>query len=251
VSNFASESGHWYTREGKPCYTIIGKNGKERNTTLADARKLDLVPSVTTITKMAAAPGLEKWKTQQVLLAALTLPRLANEPEAMWLDRVMEDSKQQAILAADRGTDIHGEIEKMLRQEPADVELRPFATAAMEVVYAKYPGVEWETEKSFASPMSYGGKVDLFSRKHGIVVDFKSKDNVSNVRCWDEHFMQLAAYAPGLGIVDAKCANVFVTRQRVLEKIDVVILEHSPQETAKGWRMFMALLEYYKACKGL
>ena len=33
-NKFTSESGHWYTREGEPMYTIIGANGKERNTTL-------------------------------------------------------------------------------------------------------------------------------------------------------------------------------------------------------------------------
>ena len=35
-----SESGHWYTQEGDPMYTVIGANGKERNTTLRDARKI-------------------------------------------------------------------------------------------------------------------------------------------------------------------------------------------------------------------
>ena len=39
-----SESGHWYTQEGDPMYTVIGANGKERNTTLRDAKKDNLVP---------------------------------------------------------------------------------------------------------------------------------------------------------------------------------------------------------------
>ena len=38
-NKFTSESGHWYTQEGEPMYTIIGANGKERNTTLRDAKK--------------------------------------------------------------------------------------------------------------------------------------------------------------------------------------------------------------------
>ena len=67
---YTAESGHWYDRDGKPAYTVIGKNGKERNTTLRDAREKDLVTSVTTILKVAAAPGLERWKQEQVLLAA-------------------------------------------------------------------------------------------------------------------------------------------------------------------------------------
>ena len=60
-SKFKSESGHWYTQEeGEPMYTIIGANGKERNTTLRDAKNLGLVPSVTTILGMIAKPSLEK-----------------------------------------------------------------------------------------------------------------------------------------------------------------------------------------------
>ena len=39
-SKFKSESGHWYTQEGEPMYTIIGANGKERNTTVRDAKKI-------------------------------------------------------------------------------------------------------------------------------------------------------------------------------------------------------------------
>ena len=33
-NKFTSEAGHWYTQEGEPMYTIIGVNGKERNTNL-------------------------------------------------------------------------------------------------------------------------------------------------------------------------------------------------------------------------
>ena len=29
-SKFTSESGHWYTQEGDPMYTIVGANGVER-----------------------------------------------------------------------------------------------------------------------------------------------------------------------------------------------------------------------------
>ncbi len=76
-----SESGHWYTIDGKPKYTIVGKNGKERNTTLRDARKLNLVPSVTTILDVAAKPGLVNWQVNQGIQAALTLPRKVDETD--------------------------------------------------------------------------------------------------------------------------------------------------------------------------
>ena len=66
-NKFKSESGHWYTQEGEPMYTIIGANGKERNTTLRDAKSLGLVPSVTTIMGIIAKPSLETWKQKQLL----------------------------------------------------------------------------------------------------------------------------------------------------------------------------------------
>ena len=51
-----SESEHWYNKTGEAAYTIVGSNGKERNTNLRDARKHGYVPSVTTILGVAAKP---------------------------------------------------------------------------------------------------------------------------------------------------------------------------------------------------
>ena len=70
---FKSESGHWYTKEGEPMYTIVGANGKERNTTLRDAKSLALVPSVTTVIGMVAKPALENWKMNQLLNSGLSI----------------------------------------------------------------------------------------------------------------------------------------------------------------------------------
>ena len=70
----AAESTHWYAKDGTPVYEVPRASGEGmRNTTLRDARKMSLVPSVTTIINIAAKPGLEAWKLNQLLLAALTL----------------------------------------------------------------------------------------------------------------------------------------------------------------------------------
>ena len=90
-----SESSHWYTKTGDSAYQVEAKNGQMRATTLRDAKKLGLVPSVTTILGVAAKPALNTWLQTQVLLSALTLPREPNEPEKDWLERVMADSKAQ------------------------------------------------------------------------------------------------------------------------------------------------------------
>ena len=65
-----SEAGHWYTQEGEPCYTQVtasGKNkGKDRNTTLRDARKQNLLPSVTTVQSIQSKPVIVQWAKKQV-----------------------------------------------------------------------------------------------------------------------------------------------------------------------------------------
>ena len=76
----ASESQHWYDQSGRPMYTVKAKDGTDRPTTLRDARKHGFLPSVTTIMSVMAKPGLESWKMNQMMMAALTLPRADGEP---------------------------------------------------------------------------------------------------------------------------------------------------------------------------
>jgi hypothetical protein len=110
---------HWYTRDGVPQYTVPSKkDGSPRNTTLRDARTMNLVPSVTTILSVAAKPALTNWLQQQVLLAALTLPRRPDEPEKEYIDRIINDSKEQGRSAADAGTDIHASIQGFYEDKP-------------------------------------------------------------------------------------------------------------------------------------
>jgi hypothetical protein len=99
-------------------YTVEAAKGGQRATTLRDARKLNLVPSVTTILNVAAKPALLAWMQQQVLYAALTLPRRPDEPEKEYIDRIINDSKEQGRAAADAGTDIHASIQGHYEDRP-------------------------------------------------------------------------------------------------------------------------------------
>jgi hypothetical protein len=201
---YTSEAGHWYTMDGEPAYTIIGANGKERNTNLRDARKLNLVPSVTTVMRVAAAPALERWKQEQVLLAALTLPRQEGESESDWISRIMEDSKETGRKAADRGTAIHAAVQAHYDGHEYDIEFEPYVRATTAALASHFNDWEWVAEASFADSHGFGGKCDLHipeSDLHpGIVVDIKTKDfgPDDKVTGFDEHLMQLAAYRMGL-----------------------------------------------------
>ena len=236
IKTVDSESGHWYAADGSPAYRIIGKNGKERNTTVKDARELGLKPSVTTILGLIAKPGLNTWLQTQVLLAALTLPRRENESEESWLERVMTDSKSTGRDAMDRGTQMHGVLEQFYSGQDADY---PVYVAEVDKAITEHFGTqEWTAEASFAHPQGFGGKVDLSGSN--IVIDFKSKDTLDKVAPYFEQIMQLAAYRVGLGKPTARCANVFFTANG-----DVKVIEHSEDDLDKAWLCFECLLLFY------
>ena len=240
----AAESTHWYTREGEPMYTVTAKNGNQRPTTLRDARALNLVPSVTTVLNVAAKPGLELWKQRQLLLAALTLPRNENEAEGDYLERIMRDSKEEGKSAADRGTEIHASIQSFYEERPHDFHEHVYAFDT-EITQA-FGQQFWIAERSFSHELGYGGKVDLHCvQGKGIVLDIKTKefDDKDKVDAYDEHLMQLSAYRVGLGLPEAQCANVFVSRTVPgLTKI----VEWTESDLQRGFRMFCHLLNFWQ-----
>lgn len=245
----ASESGHWYTKTGEPAYTIVGKNGNERNTTLADARKMALVPSVTTILSVADKPALTAWKVDQALMAALTLPRIEGESLDDFKKRAAMDAKQQSIDAADEGTRIHAAIESYYSMTTGssgsewDEKYDSHVRATQAAIYYTFGNLDWRPEKSFCSPLGYGGKVDLHSDQ--VVIDFKTKDFGPNdkIVAYDEQIMQLDAYRHGLGYPTATMANVYVSRSHPGE---VRVIVH---EEGDHYQRFCLLLEYWKLSK--
>jgi hypothetical protein len=236
-----SESNHWYTKDGEPAYEIEAKNGELRPTTLWDARKLGLVPSVTSILKVASKPGLEIWKQTQIIQAALTLPRNPGEGEDEFSKRVIQDSQEQARKAREKGSEIHGAIEWHFKGGEVPVQFKPViheVEATLAELGLKGP---WSPEKSFASPAGYGGKIDLHNKE--AVIDFKTKkdwDDKSKLG-YDEHAMQLAAYAYGLGNQGLRKINIFVSTKE-LGKVESVEWEN----TNRYWVMFTHLLNYWK-----
>lgn len=243
----AAESMHWYARDGAPMYEVEGKSGK-RATTLRDARKFGFVPSVTTIIKSASAPALELWKAKQVMLAALTLPRNPDESDDSFCARVMQDSKEQARKAAARGTSIHAAIQGHYENEPPDEHLWQYVKGTVAVIAANCTPTVWRAEQSFAHPLGFGGKCDLHAEEW--VIDFKTKEfgPDDELKTWDEHAMQLAAYRNGLDCnPDAECAIVYVstTNPGVTR-----LLRIDEDELLRGWSMFVGLLSYWQAKAG-
>ena len=240
MAEHAKEAGHWNDREGNPRYTIIGKNGKERPTTLRDAKKEKLLPSVTSIIRCAAAPGLERWKSAQVLMAALTTDRLPNESEQEYIDRIIKDSQEQAMKARERGTQIHAWVQGGFEGEKIPEEAYVYYLSAINTIDPQRD-IPWECEQSFAAER-YGGKIDLQSEDY--IIDIKTTDkDLTDVKTWHEHHMQLAAYSQNNG---HKCGILYINY-----KAETKLIWITEEEKNIGWKCFNALLDYFYAKTGL
>jgi hypothetical protein len=248
----ASENCHWYSREGVACYEVpcTTKTGM-RPTTIKDAKKLDLVPSFTLIKDQISKPGLETWKLNQLLAAALTLPRLEKEPLDDFARRVIHDYQEQGRKARERGKELHDAIESFVQGR---LDSRGWYYKHIEKTYKLLlqAGINIQkgaAEHSFASPLGYGGKIDWHDS--GALIDFKTKDRIDDKKqlVWDEHPMQCAAYGYGVfnvvppeGVARFRGLNVFVG----VDDREVRVLEHSWEDLERGWEMFHALLRYWQ-----
>lgn len=251
TNSHASESGHWYDRHGKSVWEVVGAKGQKVKPDLRHARKLGLLPGVTSVANCAAKPGLEMWKVKQAILSALTLPRAEAEPEDAWLDRIVTDSNEQSRKAADRGTLIHAAIQAHYQGEIPDPEFLPYVRLAVEVIRKNCGEQQWTPEKSFAHEAGYGGKADLPSTVW--LVDVKSKDrkdldDPKKKLVYDEHPQQLAAYRRGLLLPNVRCANLFISRDPETDDAPILckFIEHPEEDLKRGLDMFDALLRYWQ-----
>jgi len=212
------DGSHWYTREGVPAYTIKkAKGGGERNTTLRDARKHKLLPSVTTIFGIMAKPGLDRWKIGKAIEATLATPRNEDESDARYFDRIRSRSYEETDKAAKLGTRIHDAIDAAFDGfEPAD-DLKQYVEPTMNYL-ATLNLKDIEREGTVVNlKEGYAGRVDLLARygNSNIIIDFKTKKTTEGVKVTPFEFQatQIAAYAAAaFGTLD-NCigANVYIS----------------------------------------
>ncbi len=266
---------HWYAQDGLPMYTVIGANGKERDTTLRDARKLNLVPSVTTIMSGAAKPGLDQYLQKQLLDAVVSI---GVHDSDFWRQSVVAKSKEHSQNAATKGTAIHDALEHYYLTEEFKKGDSPLIksqtlgpsisvvtvyynweevlTPVIELLKFEFGDIQWEPERSFSHKDGFGGKVDMSHitnnfldrdehqvYHNNVILDFKTKDtdDIKKMIPYDEHGMQTAAYAVGLGIPNAKRYNLFISTQ-----VPGLLNLTGSTDFDRDWGMFRSLLDYWQ-----
>jgi hypothetical protein len=233
-------------------HLVEGKDGNLRSTTIADARKLQLVPSVTTILSVIEKPGLINWMIDEAIDAALTLTQGAGEPSEDFKARIKTESKRKAKEASEEGSRIHEACEAYYKNsgEVWTEKYNPHVDAVRTEVYKLFPEVtDWVSEKTFAHPLGFGGACDLHSPSTGIIIDFKSKsgDFSDKKKLAYDQVNQLAAYQFALGRPFNPGAAIFVSRTH---PGCVASYVWDAEKMAQGWAVFEAALTLWKRIKG-
>ncbi len=244
--------GHWYDSAGQPAYEVQKADGSGlRPTTLADARKLTLSPSVTTILGIVAKPALDMWKQNQILKAVICHPPTQSTNLDIWKKKIVAMSMEEGRNAAERGTEIHDALEGYILGNGVADDMRQFVTPVAQLLDKTFGAVAWKPESSFTHPERFGGKCDLHATEcyeypNGIILDFKTKstENFKSVKAYDEHCMQLVAYREGFNLPKAECYNLFISTH---EPGALLLHKWEEKSCEKSWQMFKYLLYYYKA----
>src|SRR5204862_974206 len=172
---------HWYLRDGRPFHEIAKKDRSgNRPVTLADARKVLAFPSVTNVLNVLAKPGLDAWKIEQGIMAALTLPRLPDESLDTFAHRVVVDMGEQVEKAADFGSAIHAACEAyaLNKQLPEDVRLLAFMDDWVRWFDTNVERVAAIEQVFVNHEHGYAGRVDMVALIRDVgwtVVDFKTQ----------------------------------------------------------------------------
>ena len=169
----------------------------------------------------------------------------SNETIDEFVRRCREHSKLVGQKAAEKGSEIHYEIEEGF---VSGKESEPYL-AIKDWLDDNYPLETWIAEDSFCAKEGYGGKIDLYSES-GIFIDFKTKDDLRGKDpkrlVYDEHGMQLSAYVQGCGFDKAERISIFVDR----EDTSLIACHVWDEVTHSKHRdMFNALLTYWKLTK--
>lgn len=265
---FAEKTAQFYMPNGDPLYEVPYADPSKgmRRATLADARKVGALPGVTAILRCLARPELQNWITEQAVLAVLTSPRKKDpatgefEADDVFVHRVLQVEKvqeQERDLAADLGHKLHELFTGYFRGEevkssPLWPRIEPAVKAVAEI------GNFVASEKVLIGE-GYGGRTDLILETDALwwMWDIKTTktlpkpDKSGKVKAWDEHVLQLAAYAAalwkslkGAGMTSKpiRTANCYVSTVETGK----YVLAYNPPDWEADYRCFEHILRVWQ-----
>lgn len=249
------DGAHWYSKGAQAVYEVPYADPRKgmRPTTLTDAKKMGLLPSVTTILKALHKQALVDWLIEQACLAVLTTPRNEGEDIDAFVHRVLHVEKvqnQESDIAKDKGTAIHAALEVACAGGEVDNEVWPWASGAYVEIMKRGRTVRTE---SIVVGEGYAGKVDLIQESDEIWVwDWKTTKKLPAKGAWTEHVLQAAAYAAALarntGDKRIRTGNVYIS---TVDQGQFAVCEHADwQDTYEnGFKPLVRVWQHLNAYK--
>jgi|DEB0MinimDraft_10_1074344.scaffolds.fasta_scaffold47761_2 hypothetical protein len=198
------------------------KPGQYRDPTITDARKLGLVPSVTTIIDTISKPMLYEWLQHQAFDSAWESAQTPISKEEAW-----GYYKQESTKVRDKGSELH---DNMSRLEENEITSRL-------VQYLKQHYVEFEHEIEFCAPL-YGGTIDMLAKRHDgtwDMIDFKFCSKLR--KPYPSELWQMAAYSSECIKMDGAAINIIIDQNTG----EFECYPWSKDEVDTGYRQFMAI----------
>lgn len=250
--------GHYYASDGTPVHTQRKKGGGTRDTTLADAKKQGLFPSVTTVLDVLAKHGLNYWREEKIIEATLKFDTICVEDVARYSREVREAAFSDVGNAADLGTLIHADIEGLLLGEKSEWQVRDEANAAVRHMESMGLSICESEARIVNHRHGYAGTADIVATKDSrpVVLDFKTKATKpgKKIEPSENHPTQIAAYWMGYwGIEDAFPKptalgyNVYIS---TTEPGRIETVEWSAEVLRHEWELFRHVLAIWRARTG-
>ena len=251
--------GHWYTALGEARHTMPKADGSgDRNTTLRDAKKHRLIPSVTTLLGMFAKPGLDRWKQDQLLRIAYDNPAQDGESYERFADKCLVLHEQPVEEAADFGTEVHDAIEKYHQGEHIPDHLIEYIQPAIDwkiehnLRFIKQEEILVNMEHGFAGTVDIVG---LGANDEKFIVDWKTRKTKPKVKVtsYDFQIHQIAAYAATewgedqVEQMQVHGANCYISST---EPGRFEVIKYSPEEIRDAWQVFKGVCRIWRSLKG-
>jgi len=175
IANRTPNDAHWYTLAGAPSHT----NDKGNPTTLREARRENLLPSITTVLGVVDAKGLNRWRENQIAEAVHGATQADGEPLIEFFRRCIEEARAVPTEAAERGKAIHAVAEATLLGKEIDPGEDVQKRAVIDWIVANVTKVYF-AEKPLVHPeLAMAGCadacVDIKGVQGRVVLDFKTR----------------------------------------------------------------------------
>lgn len=230
--------GHFYTTDGEPCHYQPKRGGGTRDTTITDARKQNLIPSVTTMLSVFGKPSLEAWKVWDTINTCYENRPFGKEDARTYNKRVQGVRKETGEKITGFGTIIHDAIEKALKGEQWDgpvttpegntYQLHEYVNPVLEL-FEDNGWTPVELEVALVGK-GYAGTADVVytaENEYGII-DFKTTGDATKDEKYliqPEYRAQIALYhIAEHGGIDDKAAgyNIFISRDNNVGAVKAV-----------------------------